>query len=266
MGLLSSMKQNVFFVVNSFEHQKCVRLSKNYLIESKYRRVYFYHIRKCGGTSLNYMFLASGGRNGAENYKILTRRNDHRLIIDDRVFVGWNKKLIEDGHYFYAFSHMPQHKFQLPPDTFTITGFRDPVERILSHYKMILEMKKYNIRHPALKQEKRWVKKSFTDFLRKIPREHLLNEIYMFSRSFNVDEAFENIIKCSFVYFVDTFAEDMAKLFGCLQFDSPIQHIRKGSLLFEIEPMERLELQRVVQPAVALVKRLKAYQKERNKY
>lgn len=266
MGLLSSMKQNVFFVVNFFEHQKCVRLSKNYLIESKCRRVYFYHIRKCGGTSLNYMFLASGERNGAENYKILAKRNDHRLIIDDRVFVGWNKKLIEDGHYFYAFSHMPQHKFQLPPDTFTITGFRDPVERVLSHYKMILEMKENNIRHPALKQERRWVKKSFMDFLNKIPREHLLNEIYMFSRSFNVDEAFENIIKCSFIYFVDTFEEDMAKLFGYFQFNSVIQHIRKGSLSFEIEPIEMLELQRVLQPAVTLVKRLKEYQKERNIY
>lgn len=211
---------------------------------------------------MNYMFLGLEGRNGQENYDTLTRLGDHRLISQGKVFVGWNKRLIEDGHYFYAFSHMPQHALRLPPNTFTITGFRDPVARVLSHYRMILEMKTNNIPHPSLKQEGHWVGGSFTDFLRKMPREHLLNELYMFSKNFNVGEAFENIIKCSFVYFVDTFAEDMRELSQQLNIDLEPIHARKGVLPFQIRPSELLDAQKILEPVIFLIKKLKAYQKK----
>ena len=47
-----------------------------------------------------------------------------------------------------------------------------------------------------------WLGSSFSDFLDNIPREHLQNQIYMFSASFDLNEAFDNILSCSRVLFV----------------------------------------------------------------
>ena len=81
------------------------QLASSYRIDGRYRRIYFWHIRKTGGISLSSAMLGVACDDGAEGLRELARQHG-RLVLDDKVFVAWNVYLIEQGHYFYAFSHM----------------------------------------------------------------------------------------------------------------------------------------------------------------
>ena len=53
-------------------------------------------------------------------------------------FVGMNPRLIRDGRYFFASSHLPKHQIVLPPSgTFHFTALRDPVARVISLYRYL---------------------------------------------------------------------------------------------------------------------------------
>ena len=93
---------------------------------------------------LNHIFLSLGKKPADYLYEKLSRSTGHRIISGGKVFIGWDQNNIENGKYFYAFSHIPHHKLKLPDNTFTITCVREPVDRLLSHYKMLLHFKKNN--------------------------------------------------------------------------------------------------------------------------
>ena len=79
-------------------------------------------------------------------------------------YIGWNKPVINAGNWFYGFSHIPYHQLELPANTYRITVFRDPVERIISHYRMVKGFKEKGIAHPRMKVEGKWLGDSFDDF------------------------------------------------------------------------------------------------------
>lgn len=95
----------------------------------KPKRIYLVHIRKTGGTSLNKMFLAESGREASEFYEKLGLAPQRRLASNGLVFVGWHPRLLNRGNYFYGFSHVPLHQLKLRKGTFTVTCFRDPVNK-----------------------------------------------------------------------------------------------------------------------------------------
>jgi len=195
---------------------------------SGYKRIYLIHIRKTGGTSINNMFLSLGDKNDpASFYQDLAGKSDHRLIRNGKVFVGWNKRYINKGKYFYAFSHIPLHHLKLPEGTFTVTCFRDPAKRVISHYRMLNEFSKKEIEHPCMKLEGKWLGSSFDDFLDRIPKEHLLNQLYMFSGSFDVNRAFERIMNVSHHFFTEDFAKGIQGLNEKLGLNLDSIHIRK---------------------------------------
>lgn len=194
-----------------------------------FKRIYFFHIRKCGGTSLNKMFLALSDNSPHQLYKQLVDAPGHMIISKNIVYVGWNKKLINKGDYFYAFSHLPLHKLQLPPKTFTITCFRDPVTRVISHYNMLLFYKYNNINHPCMKIEEKWLGNSFSDFLHNIPKKHLLNQLYMFSKNFDINEALRNIEKSvCYYFFTEEFTKGIIELNQVLDFKLVPLHERQS--------------------------------------
>ncbi|QDV69534.1 hypothetical protein Poly24_32500 [Rosistilla carotiformis] len=87
----------------------CRRQSTRYRIGGG-KRIYLVHIRKTGGTSLNHAFLQTSGMDSSLLYEQLVQKKDHRVCCGDKVFVGWNIKHINAGHYYYAFSHTPLHQ------------------------------------------------------------------------------------------------------------------------------------------------------------
>ena len=239
---------------------KAKQLSTQYRLGTGSKRIYHYHIRKTGGTSLNHIFLSLDGAKAQSLYRDLTKSTDKRIFKSGKVFVGWNKNLIQKGNYFYAFSHIPKHKVRLSEDTFTITILRNPVERLISHYNMLLEYIKGSVKHPALEIEKKWMGAGFDEFLNNIPKKDLLRQIYMFSKHFNANEAFENIINCSHFFFTEDFSFGVKALSKKLDLDLKAIHIRKTKEKAKLNEKERAMLKAVLEPEINLYSRLRRYQ------
>lgn len=168
-----------------------------------FRRIYFVHIRKTGGTSLNHMFLSLMSEDSQKLYQELCAA--HAVARKDLRVVGWRPDLIAEGNYFYGFSHLPLHELRLPAETFTVTCFRDPVKRVVSLYHMLREYAATNNPHPCMKRQGPWLGDSFDDFIDRIPPEDLLRQIYMFSKTFAVREAAEKIGQLGHVMFLEQF-------------------------------------------------------------
>jgi len=190
----------------ALEERECQRLSETYDING-YRRIYLVHIRKTGGTSLNNMFLSLSGEGPRELYDRLVRTPDHRVVRNGLIYVGWNVRLLNRGSYFYGFSHTPLHQLSLPSGTFTVSCFRDPVKRVISHYNMLMEMKLSGKSHPCL-----------------------------------VSEAVDRVSGLSWYFFSDQFSEGVAELNRRTGLDLESIHIRKSGYREEIKEssLERL--------------------------
>lgn len=228
-----------------------------------FKRIYFIHIRKCGGTSLNKMFLALTDDPPDQLYQQLVDSPGHLLIKKHMVFVGWNKKLINRGNYFYAFSHLPLHELRLPPHTFTITCFRDPINRVISHYKMLLNYKLNKISHPCMNVEGEWLGNSFSDFLHRIPKEHLLNQLFMFSKNFDPDEAIENIKKSvHYFFFTEEFNKGVHDLNRLLNLHLEPLHEKRSKIRLEISNEDRTFLRHMLKKEYHMLKVLKGWSAE----
>ncbi|MFC1688676.1 sulfotransferase family 2 domain-containing protein [Pseudomonadota bacterium] len=177
-----------------------------------FRRIYFVHIRKTAGTSVNKMFISLGNEDSSVVYQNLVDSPEHQVISNGKILVGWNSELINAGRYFYGFSHIPLHQLNLRPGTFVFSSFRDPVQRVLSHYNMLMHYRVHAPNHPCMKIEGEWVTGSFDDFLDRIPKEHLQNQLYMFSEHFEVDEAVEKVKNLSHFFFSESFDRGVDEL------------------------------------------------------
>jgi len=215
-------------VRSALEERKYRRIASNYALNG-YKRIYLVHIRKTGGTSLNHMFLSLSGEDPDSLYAQLVKTPSNRICTNGLIYVGWDSRCINQGNYFYGFSHIPLHKLALPKNTLTVSCFRDPVERVVSHYNMLLDFRVNNIDHPCMAIEGKWLGESFDDFSHRIPKEHLLNQLYMFSSSFNINEAVRKVQGLSHYFFTDTFEEGIHELSKKAGLNLEPIHIRKAS-------------------------------------
>ena len=221
----------------------------------RYERIYFYHIRKAAGTSLNHAFFDLGDEDAEVVYDWLGKRR--MMVAGSRAFVGWNKPLIESGRYFYAFSHIPSHQLKLPNNTFTITCFRDPVQRVLSHYRYLLRLLREGSSHNCLKREGPWLGNSFSDFVENTPTEHLLNQLYMFSETLNTDEAFEAIAQCNHIMFTEQFNKGLNQLSERLGFALQSQQKNRSRTDVSVLEGEVEAARRQLRPEYDLLKRVR---------
>ncbi len=84
------------------------------------------------------------------------------------------------------------------------------------------------IDHPCMATEGKWLDNNFDDFLSKIPREHLLNQLYMFSPNFDISEAISNVNKLSQFFYSDTFHKGVDELNNKIGLSLEPIHIRKA--------------------------------------
>ena len=191
-----------------------------------FRRIYHFHIRKTGGTSVTKMFMHCEGNDGSA-YAELNRRPDRPSIQKRLVFVR-SKELVEKGNYFFGFSHRSFDQVSLPPNTFTFTCFRDPARRLMSHYNMLLHFSKKENPHPCFETEGKWVGETVEDFLDRVPREHLQNQLFMFSEKFCVAQAIERIRSLNFWMFTEQFDAGVSQLSELINLNLRPMHQRKS--------------------------------------
>ena len=170
------------------------------------RRLYHYHIRKTAGTSVNSAFVSSSPLRQEKYFRLLHARSPHIIWNHGRPVVGWDKEFFERGSFFFGFSHIPYWDIIIPERTFSFTVVRDPLERLLSYYKMLRlyqvsrKWSMIDAPHAELDQEVEYIRDNFQEFLNHLPRQHLLNQLYMFSQDFKVDVAIDNASKIDRIY------------------------------------------------------------------
>ncbi|MEQ9187033.1 MAG: sulfotransferase family 2 domain-containing protein [Cryomorphaceae bacterium] len=211
------------------------------------RPIYHIHVRKTGGTTINFAFLTLSGRpDTTVFYEQMAEKANHRTISNGRVFVGWNPALINEGWYTYGFSHIPMHKIDLQRDPYLITCLRDPVERVLSHYAMLLHFQTNGVKHPCMETEGPWLGASFDDFLNNLPKEHLMNQLYMFSADYNVEDAVGRLRKVDKVLYTADLNQQLRELSSELGFQLPISNQKTFNVRPNFEPEQQLRLREML--------------------
>jgi hypothetical protein len=174
------------------------------------RPIYHYHIRKTAGTSINMAFISSlTSRNAYDVYENLAETKHHYVRANNKIIVGWNRKLIEKGCYHYGFSHLPIHQVEVPENAIRFTCFRDPLKRVLSHYNMLMYYKTNKINHPCMIEEGKWIKDGMKSFVNEVPETHLLNQLFMFSSSFSIEEAAAHVNSLDFIMTTERLENDI---------------------------------------------------------
>ena len=223
-----------------------------------YDRIYHYHVRKTGGTSINKMFHSLSGESPDVVYDQLTATNPRQIRVNKIVFAAWQQPLLEAGDYHYGFSHIPFTHLTLPERTFTFTCFRDPVKRVLSHYRMLLELQEAETPHSCLTNEAPWLGDSFADFLANVPDSHLLNQLYMFDEDLQIEQALQNVRSLDHWVFLEDFASGIASLNEKAGLQLVVMHTRRGAVKYSPSPAELETLRVRLQPEYEFLERLKS--------
>jgi hypothetical protein len=205
------------------------------------QRVYLFHVRKTAGTSLVRSFLALGGEEpGAVERRIssslLSRTKSGEYVLT------CGRGTLQQGDYFFGWSHTAGHHLRLPSRTFTIGLLRDPVARVLSYYRYLIagDAAGDNMAWRVQNDERALAGESFSDFLKNIPDELLLNQLYMFSQRFNVAEAAERILECSAIMMTETYEQDLHNLASALGL--PLEYRRERITALTKAPVEEKDL------------------------
>jgi hypothetical protein len=105
---------------------------------------------------------------------------------------------------------------------------------------------------------------SFNDYLDRMPKELRLRQLHTFSRKLDSEEALGRIEKMSFIYFLETFNEDMLQLFNILGLSKPnFHHDMQSKYEFTPTKDERSRLRELLEPEYQLleqVRKIKASQ------
>tara|TARA_R110000824_G_scaffold348008_1_gene534735 strand:+ start:4505 stop:5251 length:747 start_codon:yes stop_codon:yes gene_type:complete len=169
------------------------------------KTTYFYHMMKTGGRSVYGSFAhylsntKCGDANGCSvtsceypnSSCLLARQAINGQFQENYPSVG---KLFSGGHtpFWHEGGRVRQYDY-------TITVIRDPLSRLLSHYRMLQQIYQFDQRseNNDPSDDPKWVINGFDYFIKKFPKEFRLHQLHFFSPSYNVDEAFDNITKCS---------------------------------------------------------------------
>ena len=238
------------------ENRRFEAASRAYRIEGGYRRVYCFHVRKTAGTSLHRAFLAASGGDGEALHEQMLATLNTRIIHNGIAYAGQNRTLIEAGHYFYGYSHRPWHELKLPDGTFRISVLRDPVARVVSHYRMLIGLRKSGDDPRLIANEGRWLGESIDDFVTLAPRRSILGQLYMFSEQLDVDQAVSRLGQLEYVFMTERFSEGLAELGPRLGLELPEYRARIATSRVEVTDAQRQRIRALVAPEYEMLGRL----------
>jgi hypothetical protein len=205
------------------------------------QRIYLFHVRKTAGTSLVRSFLALGGEDPSAiesriSSSLLSRTTSGRYVFT------CGRGTLRQGDYFFGWSHMAGHRIQLPKRTFTIALLRDPVARVLSYYRYLVAGDSVgdDMAWRVQDDERALVGGNLSDFLKNMPDELLLNQMYMFSPRLDISEAADRILACSAIMMTETFESDLGKLATTLGL--PLEYRRERVTTLTKAPVDEQQL------------------------
>ena len=184
------------------------------------------------------MFHSLSGESPDTVYQQLANTDPHQICVGKIVYAAWQQDVLEAGDYHYGFSHIPFAQLTLPKRTFTFTCFRDPVKRVVSHYRMLLELQQAETPHKCLAVEAHWLGNSFADFIENTPDSHLLNQLYMFDDDLQIKQALQNVRSLDHCIFLDDFANGIESLNKKAGLQLVPMHTRRGTVKYSPTPAE----------------------------
>lgn len=196
--------------------------------------IYFNHIRKTAGTSLISEVIQQLGMNPDLVLNEVYDKKTHRYLGGDGVVVGYNQRLLNHAAYDFGFSHLPLWSFKFTKKPFVFSVLREPVARLVSHFRMLAGMLERNESHVCLKDEGDWAKDGFDSFLEQVPRSHAEAQLFNFSESYSVDEAVKSANELNCLLFLESLPEDIERLSVKLGFEMSLRTRNKSSTQAEI--------------------------------
>jgi hypothetical protein len=191
----------------------------------------------------------------AKNFDNYSKR--YRVINNGFIVQTSNIPLFEQGNYHYGCTHIPSWKIQVPSNTFTISIFRNPIKRIISHYNDIKGKVERGEKHSFLHEESRFLGSSFTDFVDKLPPEKLQSQLYNFSKDYNLDEAVKKINSLNLILTLEDIANGIQEINSRLGIDLQIVKRNKSECFNHPSTDEINYLSSKITQEIDLFKKLK---------
>lgn len=222
-------RANPYVLVRSARRRSQLRRTDRSILPDGYERVLHHHVRKTAGTSLNAAFRALGGpdatritgeaagsapsgRSSGSSHSQGRRVRGSSIRGNGLTFVTGAVSRIDEGAYFFANSHTAAYALHPPRHTFRVTILRNPATRLVSHYRYLRHLREHGLADGPGEAEMDNAAGSFEEFVHALPRRGRLRQLYMFSETFDVDEAVRRITGLDAVLFTETYPDDLAAL------------------------------------------------------
>jgi hypothetical protein len=230
--------------------------SPDYGLPGGFRRVYLYHVRKTGGTSIFGSFFALGGEDPRDVERRIGASFLSTTTSGPYVFAGKCRGTLESGRYFFGRSHLPAYSLRLPPGTATVTVVRDPVKRAVSYFNYLVAGDDATAVWPVPDEERRLAADGFHAFLDRVPKRDLLCQLAMFSSRFDVDEAVEGLSQCSLILTTERLDDGLATLNERLGLKLEPRRDRVTSFRAELDGGELERLRELLEPEYRMFEQL----------
>jgi hypothetical protein len=232
------------------------RAARTRLVAEPWDRVYCFHVPKTAGTSLHRSFMGLGGEDGRVVHERVLASASTRSMSGPWAYQAHSRTLLRRGAFHYGWSHRSWDELDVPAGSFRIVTLRDPVERVLSLYRMLMDNEESNDDPLLRSAQGRWVGRGFDAYLDAMPTADRMRQLSMFSTTLEPAQAAERIASCEALVRTESFAEDRGALGATLGVDLGEHHARRSDRNLDLEPSSLDRLRESLEPEYRMLAEL----------